>query len=109
MLRGKCKRGIRGPRCLNYRNGLFAYVSYVHKSWRSLAALNVFHHYRRQAQRLATAIFLLAGIGSLLGWAWRLAHAAPSSDGRRVRATSPMAGRKMTCLTIRSDNLMYGS
>ena len=47
--------------------GLFTYVSWVHWPWRALAAPEEFTHYRRQGQRLAYAMVILAGAGFALG------------------------------------------
>lgn len=52
--------------------GLFTYVSWVHWPWRSLAAPEEFPHYRREGQRLAVAMVILAGCGFALGQACRL-------------------------------------
>jgi hypothetical protein len=52
--------------------GLFTYVSWVHWPWRSLAAPAEFPRYRRQGQRLALAMVVLAGVGFALGQAGRL-------------------------------------
>jgi hypothetical protein len=52
---------------------LFTYVSWVHWPWRSLSAPNEFAAYRRQGQRLAVGMVLLAGTGFALGQACRLA------------------------------------
>ena len=51
---------------------LFTYVSWVHWPWRSLAAPSEFAHYRKQGQRLAYAMVLLAGTGFALGQAARV-------------------------------------
>jgi hypothetical protein len=51
--------------------GLFTYVSWVHWPWRALAAPEEFAAYRRQGQRLAYAMVLLAGTGFALGLACR--------------------------------------
>jgi hypothetical protein len=56
--------------------GLFAYVSYVHWPWRSLAAPEESACYRREGQRLAAAMVALSGTGFLLGQACRLAYPA---------------------------------
>jgi len=52
--------------------GLFAYVSWVHWPWRSLAGPDEFAHYRRQGLILAGAMVALAGAGFALGQACRL-------------------------------------
>ncbi|MBN9517948.1 hypothetical protein J0H58_05410 [bacterium] len=54
--------------------GLFAYVSYVHWPWRSLAAPEEFAGYRREGHRLALGMVALSGLGFLLGQACRLAY-----------------------------------
>lgn len=54
--------------------GLFAYVSYVHWPWRSLAAPEESAGYRREGQRLALGMVALSGLGFLLGQACRLAY-----------------------------------
>jgi hypothetical protein len=51
--------------------GLFTYVSWVHWPWRSLAAPEEFTHYRKQGQRLAYGMVVLAGTGFALGQACR--------------------------------------
>lgn len=56
--------------------GLFAYVSYVHWPWRSLAAPEEFAGYRREGQRLALGMVALSGLGFLLGQACRLSYSA---------------------------------
>jgi hypothetical protein len=53
---------------------LFAYVSYVHWPWRSLAAPEEYAGYRREGQRLALAMVWLSGTGFLLGQAGRLVY-----------------------------------
>lgn len=58
--------------------GLFAYVSWVHWPWRSLAAPHEFAAYRRQGVALAAGMVALSGTGFLLGQACRLAHPAGS-------------------------------
>lgn len=55
---------------------LFAYVSYVHWPWRSLAAPEEFAGFRREGRRLAWAMVALSGTGFLLGQACRLAYPA---------------------------------
>jgi hypothetical protein len=57
--------------------GLFAYVSWVHWPWRSLAAPEEFAGYRRQGIALAVGMVLLSGTGFALGQACRLAYATP--------------------------------
>jgi uncharacterized membrane protein len=52
---------------------LFAYVSYVHWPWRSVAAPDEFDRYRREGQWLAASMVALSGIGFVLGQACRLA------------------------------------
>ena len=52
--------------------GLFTYVSWVHWPWRALSAPEEFAAYRRQGQRLAYAMVLLAGTGFALGQACRM-------------------------------------
>jgi len=52
--------------------GLFAYVSWVHWPWRSLAAPDEFRGYRRQGVLLAAGMVVLAGSGFALGQACRL-------------------------------------
>lgn len=54
---------------------LFAYVSWVHWSWRCFAAPHEFRAYRRQGIVLATCMVLLAGSGFILGQACRLTYA----------------------------------
>jgi hypothetical protein len=54
--------------------GLFAYVSYVHWPWRSLAAPEESARFRREGQRLAAAMVVLSGTGFVLGQACRLAY-----------------------------------
>jgi hypothetical protein len=56
--------------------GVFAYVSYVHWPWRSLAAPEECAGYRREGRRLALAMVGLSGTGFLLGQACRLAYPA---------------------------------
>lgn len=51
---------------------LFTYVSWVHWPWRSLAAPEEFAHYRRQGQRLAYGMVVLAATGFALGQACRV-------------------------------------
>jgi hypothetical protein len=51
--------------------GLFTYVSWVHWPWRALAAPDEFAAYRRQGQRLAYGMVVLAGVGFALGQACR--------------------------------------
>jgi len=51
--------------------GLFTYVSWVHWPWRALAAPAEFAHYRKQGQRLAVGMVVLAGAGFALGQACR--------------------------------------
>ncbi|MBX9581765.1 MAG: hypothetical protein K2X87_15790 [Gemmataceae bacterium] len=53
--------------------GLFAYVSWVHWPWRSLAAPAEMPGYRREGVVLAAAMVALSGTGFLLGQAGRLA------------------------------------
>jgi hypothetical protein len=50
---------------------LFTYVSWVHWPWRALAAPEEFAQYRRDGQRLAYAMVILAGTGFALGQACR--------------------------------------
>lgn len=50
---------------------LFTYVSWVHWPWRACAAPAEFAAYRKQGQRLAAAMVLLAGTGFALGQACR--------------------------------------
>ena len=50
---------------------LFTYVSWVHWPWRALAAPEEFPAYRRQGQRLAVGMVVLAGTGFALGQAAR--------------------------------------
>jgi hypothetical protein len=52
--------------------GLFTYVSWVHWPWRALAAPEEFAAYRRQGQRLAVGMVVLAGTGFALGQASRV-------------------------------------
>lgn len=52
--------------------GLFAYVSWVHWPWRSLASPEEFPGYRREGIVLAAAMVLLSGTGFALGQACRL-------------------------------------
>lgn len=54
---------------------LFAYVSYVHWPWRSLASPDEFAAYRREGRRLALAMVGLSSTGFLLGQACRLVYA----------------------------------
>lgn len=54
--------------------GLFAYVSYVHWPWRSLATPEEFAGYRREGAQLALGMVALSGVGFLLGQACRLAY-----------------------------------
>ena len=54
--------------------GLFAYVSWVHWPWRSLAAPEEFAGYRRQGIVLAAGMVVLSGTGFALGQACRLAY-----------------------------------
>jgi hypothetical protein len=54
--------------------GLFAYVSWVHWPWRSLASPEEFPEFRRAGIALASAMVLLSGAGFALGQACRLAH-----------------------------------
>lgn len=54
--------------------GLFAYVSWVHWPWRSLASPSEFRGYRREGIVLACAMVLLSGTGFILGQACRLAQ-----------------------------------
>jgi hypothetical protein len=65
--------------------GLFAYVSYVHWPWRSLAAPEESARYRREGQRLAGAMVLLSGAGFVLGQACRRAYPAACPARRRAR------------------------
>jgi hypothetical protein len=51
--------------------GLFTYVSWVHWPWRALAAPTEFEQYRRDGQRLAYAMVVLAGTGFAFGQAAR--------------------------------------
>ncbi|HEX4610623.1 MAG TPA: hypothetical protein VH092_20705 [Urbifossiella sp.] len=57
--------------------GLFAYVSYVHWPWRSLATPGEYAGYRREGTHLAAAMVMLSGTGFLLGQACRLAYPVP--------------------------------
>jgi hypothetical protein len=50
---------------------LFTYVSWVHWPWRACAAPEEFAEYRKQGQRLAYAMVILAGTGFALGQAGR--------------------------------------
>jgi hypothetical protein len=59
--------------------GLFAYVSWVHWPWRSLAAPHEFAAYRRSGVLLAVGMVVLSGAGFALGQACRLAY--PASGG----------------------------
>lgn len=59
--------------------GLFAYVSWVHWPWRSLAAPAEMPGYRREGVWLACGMVALSGTGFLLGQACRLAY--PASAG----------------------------
>lgn len=56
---------------------VFAYVSYVHWPWRSLAAPAEFAAYRREGAWLAVSMVGLSGTGFLLGQACRLATPVP--------------------------------
>ena len=56
--------------------GLFAYVSWVHWPWRSLAAPDEMPGYRREGVLLACGMVALSGTGFLLGQACRLAYPA---------------------------------
>lgn len=51
--------------------GLFTYVSWVHWQWRACAAPAESGYYRKQGQRLAYAMVILAGTGFALGQAAR--------------------------------------
>lgn len=51
---------------------VFAYVSWVHWPWRSLAAPEEMPRYRTQGHRLAVGMVLLTGAGFALGQAARL-------------------------------------
>ena len=57
---------------------VFAYVSWVHWPWRSLAAPHEFAAYRRSGILLAAAMVLLAGTGFFLGQACRLVAQTPA-------------------------------